>query len=139
MFWLWQIRRDRVSLYSAHGHVMRPQKFTQPLGPGPLRSRTTAIEIDRGQSVFGISVTGKVRFRQERHSGHSSRRWKGVPDDIIDNLQVQLTDDALENSLQQLEVSQSFGPATVSVYEPFCADDHKLWNVTQLSRRAAAR
>src|SRR5258705_13646532 len=92
--------------------------------PGPFGARSATIEIDRGQAVFRVGVTSQMRFRKERHSGNASRRWKAVPDDFADNLQVQLADCSLKNGLQQLEATQGFGVATVSIYEPFSADDH---------------
>ena len=69
-------------------------------------------------------MTREVRFSKKREAGDSAWSREAVPHLLTNNLQVQITDDAVKHVSQRIHVTQRFGSASRRVNQPFCANDH---------------
>ena len=69
-------------------------------------------------------MTGEVRLSQKRKTGDAARSREAVPHLFTNDLQVQITDNAIKHVTQRIRIAQSFRSASGRVNQPFCANDH---------------
>ena len=110
---------------NAHLHLLGAKQLRKTLSPGPGRPSAAAIQVERGYAKLRVCVAGEVRFSEKGQAGYAARRGELSPRRFANQLQIQLSNDPLENCAQFPKIAQSLSLAPCCVNHPLRTDDNE--------------
>jgi hypothetical protein len=114
-----------LALKNAHMHLLGAKQFRKTLSPGPRWPGAAAVQVEGGYAILRVRMAGEVRFCEKGQASHAAWRGKLPPRRVANQLQVQLSNDTLENCAQVLKIAQGLRAAACRVDHPLRTNDYK--------------